>query len=486
MPQIINTNIASLNAQRNLNTSQTALSTSLQRLSSGLRINSAKDDAAGLAIAQRFTAQINGNNQAVRNANDAISLAQTAEGDLTQIGNNLQRIRELAVQSANSTNSSSDRAALQQEASQLIAEIDRTSINSKFNGVNLLDGSFTNQQFQVGADSGQTITVSSITSARTSALGQSYGASIATTTLASATGITGAGQFTIATNGGTAVDIFSASGGTAVAASAKAIAAAVNSSNVTGITATANATSVTGTYASTPISANGTAIVTINGTAINLALTTAGIGATNVATTIAAIQGNSAATGVSATLGAGNTILLSASDGRNIDVSFAAGTATGAALADVGLGGVAATTYGSYALNYSGTGSVIVGGSAAANVKGVASATTASSATGTAVSALDISTLLGANAAINSIDAALTSINNNRAALGAYQNRFASVVASLQTTGENLTASRSRIQDADFASETASLTRNQVLQQAGIAILSQANALPQSVLSLLK
>ena len=486
MPQIINTNIASLNAQRNLNTSQTALSTSLQRLSSGLRINSAKDDAAGLAIAQRFTAQINGNNQAVRNANDAISLAQTAEGDLTQIGNNLQRIRELAVQSANSTNSSSDRAALQQEASQLIAEIDRTSINSKFNGVNLLDGSFTNQQFQVGADSGQTITVSSITSARTSALGQSYGASIATTTLASATGITGAGQFTIATNGGTAVDIFSASGGTAVAASAKAIAAAVNSSNVTGITATATATSDTGTYASTPISANGTAIVTINGTAINLALTTAGIGATNVATTIAAIQGNSAATGVSATLGAGNTILLSASDGRNIDVSFAAGTATGAALADVGLGGVAATTYGSYALNYSGTGSVIVGGSAAANVKGVASATTASSATGTAVSALDISTLLGANAAINSIDAALTSINNNRAALGAYQNRFASVVASLQTTGENLTASRSRIQDADFASETASLTRNQVLQQAGIAILSQANALPQSVLSLLK
>ncbi len=486
MPQIISTNIASLNAQRNLNTSQSALSTSLQRLSSGLRINSAKDDAAGLAIAQRFTAQINGDNQAARNANDAISLAQTAEGDLTQIGNNLQRIRELAVQSANSTNSSSDRAALQQEASQLISEIDRTAVNSKFNGVNLLDGSFSNQQFQVGADAGQTISVSSITSARTSSLGQSYGAAITTSTLTAATGITGAGQFTVAVNGATAVDVYSASGGASVAGSAKALAAAVNASNITGLTATANATSVTGTYASTPITADGTAILTINGTAINLGLTTAGIGATNVATTVAAIQSNSAATGVTATLGAGNTIQLSAADGRNIAVSFAAGGATGAALADVGLGGVAATNYGSYALNYSGTGSVVVAGTAAAGVKGVANGTTASAATGTAVSAIDVSTVTGANAAITSIDAALTSVNSNRASLGAYQNRFASVVSSLQTTAENLTASRSRIQDADFASETASLTKNQVLQQAGIAILSQANALPQSVLSLLK
>jgi flagellin len=158
MPQILSTNIASLNAQRNLNSSQSALSTSLQRLSSGMRINSAKDDAAGLAISQRFTAQINGANQAARNASDGISLAQTAEGDLAQITNNLQRIRELAVQSANATNSTSDRAALQQEASQLISEIDRVAQTSQFNGVNLLDGSFTNKQFQVGADSGQTIT----------------------------------------------------------------------------------------------------------------------------------------------------------------------------------------------------------------------------------------------------------------------------------------------------------------------------------------
>jgi flagellin len=486
MPQLINTNIASLNSQRNLNTSQSSLATSLQRLSSGLRINSAKDDAAGLAISERFTSQIRGLNQAARNANDGISLAQTAEGSLSQVSNNLQRIRELAVQSANATNSSSDRAALQSEAAQLIAEIDRVATTASFNGVKLIDGTFSAQQFQVGADSGQTISIASIASARTSALGQSYGASVTTSTLTASTGISGGGQFTIAVNGGTAVDVYSASGGAAIGGSAKQLAAAINASNITGITATANATTATGTYASTPISADGTATLTINGTAISLGLTTAGVGATNVATTVNAIQQNSAATGVTATLQAGNTIKLTAVDGRNIDVSFSAGTATGAALADVGLGGVAATTYGSYSLNYVGNGAVVIAGSAAAGVKGVADGSTSSAATGTAVSAVDISTITGANTAISSIDAALTTVNSSRASLGAYQNRFASVVSTLQETSENLTASRSRIQDADFAQETANLTRSQVLQQAGVAILAQANALPNQVLALLR
>src|SRR5688572_26811910 len=177
MPQVINMNIASMNAQRNLNQSQSALQTSLQRLSSGLRINSAKDDAAGLAITERFTSQIRGLNQASRNANDAISLSQTAEGALGEISNNVQRIRELAVQSANATNSASDRAALQNEVSQLVSEIDRVASQTAFNGVNLLDGSFTSQAFQVGANAGQTISISSISSARTSALGASYSAS---------------------------------------------------------------------------------------------------------------------------------------------------------------------------------------------------------------------------------------------------------------------------------------------------------------------
>ncbi|MBV1892252.1 MAG: flagellin, partial [Gammaproteobacteria bacterium] len=177
MPQFINSNIPSLTAQRNLNTSQSDLNTSLQRLSSGLRINSAKDDAAGLAISERFTAQIRGLNQAARNANDGISLAQTAEGDLAAIGNNLQRIRELSVQSANATNSASDRTALQLEVSELIAEIDRVASTSAFNGVKLLDGSFASQAFQVGANAGETVSISSIASSRTADLGQANTAS---------------------------------------------------------------------------------------------------------------------------------------------------------------------------------------------------------------------------------------------------------------------------------------------------------------------
>ena len=152
MAAVINTNIASLNAQRNLGTSQSALNTSIQRLSSGLRINSAKDDAAGMAISDRMTSQIRGSEQAARNANDGISLAQTAEGSLSEVGNNLQRIRELTIQSANATNSASDRAALQAEVTQLVSEIDRVAQNTSFNGVKLLDGSFTSQTFQVGAN----------------------------------------------------------------------------------------------------------------------------------------------------------------------------------------------------------------------------------------------------------------------------------------------------------------------------------------------
>src|SRR3954454_23790343 len=190
MAMTINTNLASLNAQRNQGRTQNELSTAIARLSSGLRINSAKDDAAGLAISDRFTAQIRGVNQAARNANDGISLAQTAEGALASVSDNLQRIRELAVQSANATNSASDRASLQLEVAQLTAEIDRVATQTSFNGTNLLDGSFSAQAFQVGANGGQTITVASIASARASAMGQSYGVSATGTTLTAATGIT--------------------------------------------------------------------------------------------------------------------------------------------------------------------------------------------------------------------------------------------------------------------------------------------------------
>jgi len=292
MAQVINTNIMSLNAQRNLNTTTASLASSVQRLSSGLRINSAKDDAAGLAISERFSTQIRGLEVAARNANDGISLAQTAEGALTEIGNNLQRIRELAVQSRNATNSDSDRKALDAEVQQLKAEIDRVATHTDFNGTKLLDGSFTKAAFQVGANQGQTIEVEAIINAKVDELIKD-----------------------------------------------------------------ANANS-----------------------------------------------------------GAG------------------------------GAGGAYAAT---------------------ASAKGVASAEDADSM-------------------IVAMDNALNAVNKSRSELGAIQNRFSSVVANLNSTSENLSASRSRIRDTDYARETSELTRTQILQQAGTAMLAQAKSMPQSVLSLLQ
>jgi len=378
MSAVINTNVASLNAQRNLSASQNDLNTSLQRLSSGLRINSAKDDAAGLAIATRFTSQIRGLDVAARNANDGISLSQTAEGALGEVSNNLQRIRELAVQSRNATNSASDRAALDTEAQQLKAEIDRVASTTAFNGVKLLDGSFTNQAFQVGANAGETISVSAIVDASSAALGTYTSASVTGAAATAFTAVT-AGDLTI---NGTSVGAIAAD--TSATERAASVRAAVNSvSDTTGVYAV-NDTATTVTLVSTS------------------AITVAHAGATS-----------------------------------------------------------------------------------SAAITGLTAATTAT-ATTTGFSALSLTTTAGADTALRSIDAALSSVNTTRATLGAIQNRFSSVVSSLATQSENLSASRSRIQDADFAKETASLTRGQILQQAGTAILSQANSLPQNVLSLLR
>ena len=472
MPSVINTNMASLNAQRNLNASQSSLATSLQRLSSGLRINTAKDDAAGLAISQRFTSQINGLNVAARNANDAISLSQTAEGDLTQVGNNLQRLRELAVQSANGTNSASDRAALNNESTALIAEIDRVASNSKFNGISLLDGTFNSQQFQVGADAGQTITISAIASARSSSLGQSYAAT-ATSTGATTT-ITAAGQFTITDASGTAFDVYQ---GSTIAGDAQSITNAINARGIGGVTAAATNTSVTAAAAASTAAHAGT--IVINGTA-TATVTATGVAATDLANGISAINAISAATGVTAS-NVGGALKLAASDGRNITHALTGTLVAG----DTAFGGgIAATTKSTYTVTTTNSSGMVIAG-ASATTDGVNGTKTAS-LSGTSILNTDISTVAGANAAITSVDAALSSVNSSRAALGSIQNRFSSVVASLQTTAENLTASRSRIQDTDFAAETANLTRNQVLQQAGVAMLAQANALPNQVLTLLR
>lgn len=487
MAQIINTNVASLNSQRALNTSQGALNTSLQRLSSGLRINSAKDDAAGMAISERMTAQIRGLDQAARNANDGISLAQTAEGGLGEVTNNLQRIRELAVQAANATNSASDRASLNAEATQLVAEIDRVSTTTQFNGINLLDGTFTSQAFQVGANANQTITVSSISSARAASLGvgsgSSYAASVQTGTVTS----TALAAGDIAINGynvgATSTDgvSYSYADGSAIAKAA-AINAISGNSNVT---AAVQANSVTGgAVTSSAIAGNATDYVKINGVTLGsiAAVTDDAAGDVIKGSQMAArVNEVTAQTGVTATYNTTSGVLtLSAADGRNITIE-AGGTGTSSGL-------TAATTVADVKLSSTSSAGITVSGSAAGlTAMGLTAGTTAATTTiGAGVSSLDLSTASGAQAALATIDAALATVNSSRASLGAYQNRFSSTVANLQTTSENVSASRSRIRDADFAAETANLTRAQILQQAGVAMLAQANAQPNNVLSLLR
>jgi flagellin len=470
----VNTNIASLNAQRNLSGSGQLLSQSLQRLSSGLRLNSAKDDAAGLAISTRMGAQVRGLNQAARNANDGISLAQTAEGALGEITNNLQRIRELAVQSANASNSQSDRAALQAEVAQRVAEIDRVAAQTDFNGKKLLDGSFSAQRFQVGANQGQTISITSISSARTTALGASYSA---TTTSGAVNAVaTGGGNVTI--NGVSIVASVSDGVSTAAAdASAKAKATAINATSGHGVTATANATAVGGTA---NVGADLTGTITINGVTTASFSTSAGDTAQNRANTVAAINAISAATGVIATNTGDNAtgVTLAAADGRNIVHSFNTLTAAATGV------GTAATTYGTLTLTSNGNSGITIGGTAVA-VIGSPSSVSATQ-TGTAVSAIDISSADGADTAILSIDAAINTINTSRGDLGAIQNRFESIIANLMNVAENLSAAQARIMDADFAVETANLTKSQILQQAGLAMLAQANTVPQAALTLLQ
>ncbi|EXI77637.1 MAG: B-type flagellin [Candidatus Accumulibacter appositus] len=765
MPQVINTNVASLNSQRSLNMSQTSLATSLQRLSSGLRINSAKDDAAGLAISDRMNAQIRGLNQATRNANDGISLAQTAEGDLEQIGNNLQRMRELAVQAGNATNSASDRQALNAEVQSLAAEIDRVAQNSSFNGTKLLDGSFVAQNFQIGANgtSNDRLAITSIGSARISALGgtgTSYAATktgTATTTALSAGDLTlngfqvgasslgtGPGQsaasaFSIAAainaitsdsgvtatansnsvTGAAATDpsaiaanTFSINGinvgavaaGTNAAGQGANIAAAINAIGTqTGVSASANATTgaltltaadgrdvnlaltgtatnpttaaaaktaflaqtglaadqasaatagtvitagaiatpplAGGTLAANTLTANGANVgavsygtgafgaatgavaqaagttltvaagmtagstydfTTVGGTAQSFSIVatgvavddaqairtafnafagtttltgaaavltssggTFGIGVTSVRTaaevaagvtsasktiaaTAAIATANAAQLTVSVAAGKGsqasngaaysgqefaravNTALASATGGAAVNgsvtsnattgaLTYVAGTTdslqfsiagsatdaataattttslatqTGLSAAQLGIqaAGTNTTNHGTVSLSSTSTNGIVWAGAAAASAGFAASGTQSAtvSSTVSSIATVNVLTASAATSALSAIDGALATVSGARVSLGSYQNRFASVVSSLQTTSENLSASRSRIVDADFAAETANLTRAQILQQAGTAMLAQANSLPQNVLSLLR
>ena len=389
MTLTVNTNVASLTSQRNLTSSQNALSTSLERLSTGLRINSAKDDAAGLAISERFTAQIRGLDQGVRNANDGISLTQTAEGALGEVTNNLQRIRELAVQSSNNTNTAADRTALQLEVSALVAEIDRVANQTSFNGTKLLNGGFAGAVFQIGPNSGDGITIDSIANSKADNLGTET-----TYTLTAANTISGL-DFTAAIASG-AIDI------------------------------------------------------SANGTVISLgAFTAAATYQERAGQLVAAINDATGDTGVFAYITSSNYLQLQA-QGSDITATF---EIAGATTANTGISG---------------------------------SSLTAASAATTGVSNLSVGTYSAAQVAIALVDNALDTVNSTRSTLGATQSRFESAVRSQMTTAENLSASRSRIQDADFAAETANLAKAQILQQSGIAMLAQANAIPQNVLALLQ
>ena len=467
---VINTNISSMQAQNSIRTSGLSLSSAMERLSSGVRINAARDDAAGLAISTRMTSEIRGMSMAIRNANDAMSLTQTAEGSLGSIADNLQRMRELAVQSSNASNSATDRTAMQAEVKQLVAEIDRIAVQTDFNGLKLLDGSFTSKDFQIGSKQGQTITMDTITSARTSSLGSYQGFSLASVSIGTASDT--AAAKTVAVGG-----VTTALG--TIANDAKAVAAAINSSNVTGLSASANATAVAaGTSVIT--GAGGTTTITVNGLAISVVGTT--VAATNRANAVSALNAQSSVTGVVAS-DTGSGVALAAADGRNITVAFTAGTNTAGVLADYGLA-AAATTGATINVSYSApsgtTGNLVFSGTLTSNL------TNAIAATGTATSAIDISTQTGATTALTSIDNALTTISSTRASLGAYQNRFSMAVSNLESYSTNLSASRSRILDTDYAKETTNLAKSQIIQQAATAMLAQANQSGQSVLALLK
>ncbi len=475
---VINTNISAMAAQSSLRKTGLNQDTAMERLSTGIRINNAKDDAAGLAISTRMTANIRGISAAIRNANDGISLTQTAEGSLSAIGDNLQRIRELAVQSANTGNSSSDRSALNAEATQLVAEIDRVASNTAFNGIKLLDGSFQNQSLQVGAgnDTNDRINIS-ISNAKASSLGVGSGSSYSTTTTSNAVtsaAIATAGSVTINgfNVGATVSDGVSSSGDTASAISK---AAAINAiTGQTGVTAVVGATTVTATATSATAT---TFTLGINGVTVTGTTDATAKGAAS--SIAAAINAVSSQTGVVASVDAGATgaFTLTAADGRNVAITTTSAGSSGL---------TAATNYGKLSLTSSQSSGITVGGTAAAAVGATTAYTAATATAGAGVSSIDLTTVAGAQSALSTLDKAINTVTDSRAAMGGYQNRLAATISNLETTSVNISASRSRILDTDYAKETTNLAKAQIITQAATAMLAQANQSAQSVLALLK
>lgn len=421
MSLVLNTNIDSLVAQNNLTASGSQLATALQQLSSGLRVNTAADDAAGYAIAQGMTSQINGLNQAAQNANDGVSLSQTASGALSEIVNDLQTMRDLAVESLNATNSSDDRTDLNAQFTQLAADINNVAANTQFNGVNLLDGSFQGADFQIGANVGQIISVSSIASAATDAIGNYY------TTAAQ----TGSYAATSADSGQTAVFDISVQSDTG---------SYLNNTDTTPLT---------------------TAAVTLTGNqSTDLA---------NIASAINEALGS--AYGIVATVNSNGSISLSSADGdaQAVNISLDSSSTTTESANALGLddtydlGAPTATLPTDSTLTWANTG-----------------------ITSSTLSDADVLSVDDSNLVLISIDNALQQLATTSADLGAYQNRFQASITGLNTDSTNLTAAKSAIVDTDYAQATSNLSQAQILQQAGTAMVAQANTIPQNILTLLQ
>jgi flagellin len=489
---VINTNVSSLLSQNSLQLNEKKLSTAMERLSTGVRINSAKDDAAGLAITTRMTSEIRGLTAAVRNANDGISVAQTAEGSLGEITNILQRLRELAVQSSNASNNATDRSFLDTEAQQLIAETDRIGSQASFNSIKLLDGTFTSQNFQVGAKQGETIVFNSISDSRASGLGShvlstagtKMGIPLATAVATDVLSVNGVAarvagdNFKLTTaNGGTSAAItYAANSG------ADVIATAINTAaNTAGITATATNSATLST-----LSASGTVAFDLNGSSISATITST----SDLSAVAAAINGKSTSTNVTATFGNPadkSSLTLTAGDGRNIVISGLeiAGVATNtASVSGVTVGAAVGTD----SIVKTGTVNLVSskGAMTAANADVTVFATASASSSFSSVAGISLTTQDTSTTALSVLDQALTQVNNTRAALGGLMNRFAATVSNQGTAIMNLSASRSRILDTDYAVETTNLAKAQIIQQAATAMLAQANQSSQSVLALLK
>ena len=491
MAATINTNVSSLTAQRNLGTSQASLNTSIQRLSSGLRINSAKDDAAGLAISERFTSQIRGLNQAARNANDGISLAQVTEGAMKSAGDILQRVRELAVQSANASNSAGDRQALQQEVGQLVAELDRISQTTEFNGQKLLDGTFGTAQFQVGANANQTI-IAATANLRTN----TYGNNQNTSANGAGAPTSGAAWGANSTTSGSVVINGSRGSATVNIADNQTAKTIADNINLVGATTGVNATART--EAEVAFAAAGSytlALRSDNGADQTVSFTlSAATGADGLSAGIAAINEQSSKTGITASLNAtGTAIVLTNATGNDIRVADTtvanAGNVTVTKLQADGtaVAGTVTLTADTTADDSLTSGYVVLDSDKSFSTDVTTSnAFTDAGSSLQKVSDLDVTTFKKATEALKTVDSALAFVSSERAKLGALQSRFETSIAALNITSENLSASRSRILDADFAAETANLSRAQILQQAGTAMVAQANQIPQGVLALLK